>query len=373
MLRHAASFAASGWDVDVVGLEGRELPAPLACNRSIGVHRIDALERHRAAGAGGAIVRQAGLALLLAGRLVGLARPDLVLVQNPPALPALAALALPALARRWPLWLDWHNTTAAMVGARLGRSAASDIAEVVERALVRLATGHLAVSEALAGVLAARGIRARVLRDTPASAIAPRPRAGGSDELRLVAPMSWGPDDDPRLLLDALERLDAMSEPRPRRIDVVITGDGPGRSAFEEELGRRRFRRATVSTRWVEADGYVAYLAGADAGLSLHRSTSGLDLPMKWADLAEAGVPLLALDYGPVTREALASRPSTRLFTTAAKLAERLDELSAASDGDLEAWRAQAVGEAGALPRWDRSWREALGEAIASPRRGSEA
>src|SRR5262249_59722186 len=95
-------------------------------------------------------------------------------------------------------------------------------------------------------------------------------------------------------------------------------------------------------------------LGAADVGISLHRSASGVDLPMKIADMFGAGLPVLALDYGPVLREMVAPGTNGRLFSDAATLAGALAALLA-DPAALAALR-RGVAETAATS-WQDGWR----------------
>ncbi len=68
-------------------------------------------------------------------------------------------------------------------------------------------------------------------------------------------------------------------------------------------------------------------LGVADLGLCCHRSASGVDLPMKLADLIGAGAPVLALNYGACLAERLREGENGLLFQDADQLATQLYEL----------------------------------------------
>ena len=63
------------------------------------------------------------------------------------------------------------------------------------------------------------------------------------------------------------------------------------REAFEQRLARRAFTSLVVCTVWLEPRDYPVLVGMASMGVCLHQSSSGLDLPMKLADLRGAGVP----------------------------------------------------------------------------------
>jgi len=96
MRYHAQALAANGVDVDLVGLEGTPLPKAITEEPRITVHRLAPPGFRTRGGLTGSGYAVAGLldaarvSFRLWRALKRLPRPDLVLVQNPPAFPTLA-------------------------------------------------------------------------------------------------------------------------------------------------------------------------------------------------------------------------------------------------------------------------------------------
>jgi beta-1,4-mannosyltransferase len=380
MLRHAGALLRAGASVDLIGYGGAPLPPELAAHTGLSVHHLPApglTARHqlpRAAFLAYGAVRGVGVSARLAALLRRLPKPSLVLVQNPPALPTLAVVPPLARWRGAPLVIDWHNFTCTQLGLTVGpEHAAVRAARAVERRLAAAATAHLCVSAAMHETLAASwGITdAQVLRDRPQAFIAAEQRAAARARLAslldvqldgaprpalLISPTSWSADEDSDLLLDALGRLEATLDGDALQLVCLLTGDGPRRAGFEAAVASRTWRRVAVRTTWLAPDDYPGLLAGADLGLCLHRSTSGVDLPMKIADLHGAGVPVCAFDYGPCLGEMLSPAETAIGFTQAAGLASRLRSLlqALAQMGNLDALRDAVT----ALPRrtWEEGW-----------------
>src|SRR5262249_6142046 len=144
----------------------------------------------------------------------------------------------------------------------------------------------------------------------------------------------------------------------------VMTGNGPRRAAWEARFAAAGLRRVHPRTLWVAAEDYPLLLGAADVGISLHRSASGVDLPMKVADMFGAGLPVLTLDYGPVVREMVTRGRNGRLFTDAASLAAELGALLADSAA-LAALR-RGVAETAATS-WQDGWRAEARAVIETP------
>jgi beta-1,4-mannosyltransferase len=103
-------------------------------------------------------------------------------------------------------------------------------------------------------------------------------------------------------------------------------------------------------------------VGSADLGLCLHRSSSGLDIPMKVADLFGAGVPVCALDYGASLAERVRHGTNGLLFSTAEQLASVLFDFFEGFPADDPTFDRLRTG-ARKLARmsWDEGWnREAL-------------
>ena len=202
----------------------------------------------------------------------------------------------------------------AMLGLTLGRDhPIVRVARVYEGALGRRADAHLCVSRAMRAALAERwGITdATVLYDRPADVFVPTPadvrkvlfhRLGADLDPRLavrgpdrpaliVSPSSWTADEDIDVLLAALVDLDrrllassGVGGALGPRVVVALTGDGPLREHHLRSIAALTLSMVAIRALWLDAADYPRLLGAADLGLSVHRSASGLDLPMKVAD-----------------------------------------------------------------------------------------
>lgn len=396
MQYHAHALAASGVDVDLVGFEGTPLPRRITEDPRITVHRFDPPRLKFRHGLIGSPYAAAGLfdALRLGGRLWRtlrrLQKPDLVLVQNPPAFPTLA-VAWWTLRRRGArgrrpgvrFVIDWHNLGFTLLQLRLGEwHPAVRLARWLEKRDARRVDGNLCVSRGLAAFLQTRfGVEgAGVLYDRPASAFVPvSPIARGQYRQALfgrlgihanpvgfiVCPTSWTEDEDFDVIIDAVVRLEERvrgweaAQPSRRFPDLVIlvTGDGTRRAEFERRFAGLPARRIQLRARWLDPEDYPGVVGSADIGLCLHRSSSGLDIPMKIADLFGAGVPVCALDYGACLAERVRHADNGLLFSKDTQLADILFDLFHAFPADQQLLdRLRAGARKSARPTWEEGW-----------------
>ena len=375
MIRHAEALSRHGVDVELVGLEGADLPVAVRDDPRIHETRLPDPARHP--GVLAALVRTTRLALTLYRALR--ARPaDLLLVQSPPAWPTLPVALLARRGARTRLVVDWHNLGHTLLALRLGSGHPAVAAyRAVERHAGRRAGTHLCVSRALGERLATElGVTGAIpLRDRPVAWLATPDRArrlaeraalGASpepDRALLVTSTSWTPDEDPAPLLEAARRYDAerstdAGSTRPD-LEIVLTGRGPLRADFERALQGLDLVHVRIRTAWLAPDDYPRLLRAADLGLSFHRSSSGADLAMKVVDMLAAGLPVCAYDYGPTLLEQLRPGTDSRLFRTGEELHALLWELLDALGTDrspLEPLRT-AVRD-GAGPTWSDEWDE---------------
>lgn len=388
MQYHARALAAAGVDVDFVGFEGTPLPRAVTDDPRISVHRLtpSTLRLQRTSALVYAVVAifdALRLGFRLWRKLRALPRPSLILAQNPPAFPTLAVTWFTLKTRQVRLVVDWHNLGYTMLSLRLGRwHPAVRLARWYERRDARIVDANLCVSHALATFLQHRfGVStAHVLYDRPASAFVPLDRIEreqfrqglfGRLGVRLgasgliVCPTSWTEDEDFDVVIDAVVRLEerirgweaAGRERRFTDLVILVTGDGARRLQFERRFAGLPARRVQLRTRWLEPEEYPRVVGSADLGLCLHRSSSGLDIPMKIADLFGAGVPICALDYGACLAERVRHGDNGLLFSTGVQLADVIFDLFEAFPRDqarLERLRAGA--RRSARPTWDEGW-----------------
>jgi beta-1,4-mannosyltransferase len=391
MRYHAQALAAHGVHVDLVGFEGTPLGRAVTGDERITVHRLSAsMLRHGAPSlsyAPVALVDAARISFRLWTTLRRLPRPDLVLVQNPPAFPTLVVTRWALKRKGVRIVIDWHNIGYTLLALRVGQwHPAVRLARWLERHDARQADASLCVSRGLAEFLKSRfGLsNTHVLYDRPASIFAPVEhverehyrqalftRLGIHADVVgfIVCPTSWTEDEDFDVVIDAVLRLEdrirgwETANPSVRFPDLVIlvTGDGARRTEFERRFAGLPARRVHLRTRWLEPEDYPRVVGSADLGLCLHRSSSGLDIPMKVADLFGAGVPVCALDYGATLAERVRHGTNGLLFSTAEQLSSVLFDFFEAFPADETFERLRTGARKSARMSWDEGWtREAL-------------
>jgi len=279
------------------------------------------------------------------------ARPSThILVQNPPALPTLALAWIAARLTGAMYIVDWHNLGYTLLALSLspGHPLVSAYATFERVFGAMAADAHITVTRAMKDHLHGNwgrvpgNVPVSVLHDQPAEAfkqlsveerkeflqrfIAEKLQENSadlvSDEQRdilracsneadkplsersvalVVSSTSWTPDEDFSVLLNALREYDQAFEGGNQvarmKLLVVITGKGPQKEHYRQLIREYALNNVSVVTAWLSLEDYRSILGAADIGVSLHQSSSQLDLPMKVLDMFGSGLPVFARGY----------------------------------------------------------------------------
>eukprot|EP00727_Mastigamoeba_balamuthi_P003401 m51a1_g13058 putative chitobiosyldiphosphodolichol beta-mannosyltransferase-like (424) ;mRNA; r:847-2804 len=411
---HALCLAAHLDRVDLVGCAGTRPIAEVAGRSRIRVHALRAFPAlpgwlpRRLRGLLFVAYAPAKISFQIAQLtyelVVRTQRPRFILLQNPPSIPTLAIAWLAARVRGARLVVDWHNLGWTLLPGPLGWPRSHPVVLLARRFERFFGAGradaHLCVTKAMQEYLRAEwGVRPgtpmAVLHDLPHARFRPleaaerraflasledpdealrvisrpmpddalpllrRAVSGGSIAERKVALVisstSWTPDEDFSVLLDALVSYNADCQ---TDLLVFITGKGPEKEMYEQRIARMRLDHVKIVTVWLSNEHYPLLLGSCDVGVSLHQSSSQLDLPMKILDMFGAGLPVVARTY-PCLEEELVEKGATGLlFSDSETLYARLDELfNTASDSEqisrMRSCVIKAVGESG---NWASEW-----------------
>lgn len=229
----------------------------------------------------------------------------------------------------------------------------------------------------------ARGAPVLPLHDRPASHFQPMPddiarreclaslplpklKEEEGDIRVLVSSTSWTPDEDFSLLIDALCRYGEVAtteKPDLPAILAIITGKGPQREMYVDQISRLqregKLKKVVITALWLSFPDYARLLASASLGVSLHTSSSGVDLPMKVVDMFGAGLPVVGWDRYESWSELVNEGIDGMGFGSWEELAAILVDLFGHS-AKLDALRRGA--EMQSLRRWDDEWDPIVGK-----------
>lgn len=226
--------------------------------------------------------------------------------------------------------------------------------------------------------------QATLLTVLPAGSKQPVPSPGRP--ALVVSSTSWTPDEDFGILLEAARKYDAAAVAAAAGGDskqggskqggskkasgsssypdvlCVITGRGPQREMYLSRIRQLQLSKVAFCSMWLEPEDYPLMLGAADLGVSLHTSSSGIDLPMKVVDMFGAGLPVCAADFKCIG-ELVAEGKTGLLFSSAEQLAQQLLQLlegfdgvsGSGGNGQLAQLRAGVVKEHSSW-RWRDNW-----------------
>ncbi|KAJ2232969.1 mannosyltransferase [Coemansia sp. RSA 485] len=390
MQYHAISLARAGYLVDFIGYAGAKPMNEVLSAPGIALHHVRVLPQPTSAPkalfyiyAPFKVLYQ--ICALFWVLLAGIQRPRYILVQNPPAIPTLLVAQICAFMIGARLIIDWHNYGHTILALKLGPAhPVVSLATWFEHFFGKSAFAHLCVTNAMAADLQEKwkisgrlivlhdkapkhfkhlsapeiqklwtrllddpqmaGLR-RLLPDTSDASDAASEQTSlltqrlsdGKVAMRknrpmlLVSSTSWTADEDFSVLLEALKTYDLAAQSKSNgsnlpSLAVLITGKGPLRAFYEEQIGRLRLASVCIVTAWLSAEDYPLLLGSADLGISLHTSSSGLDLPMKVVDMLGCGTPVCAYGFSCI-RELVTERNGL-VFSDAAELAQQIQSLA---------------------------------------------
>ena len=300
-----------------------------------------------------------------------------MLVQNPPSIPTLAVAPWICFFRSTKLVIDWHNFGYSILALRLGSlHPLVMLSAWYEGFFARGADAHLAVTNAMARALKQKwGIKAVVSYDRPPKHFQPLTKEQRSALLYqlpelaeyaadienqawrlIVSSTSWTPDEDFSILLDALVDYSAAVTDNKGlpKILVIITGKGPQKEHYLSRIRQlnqeNKLQNVIITTAWLSTFNYASLLGSADLGISLHTSSSGVDLPMKVVDMFGTGLPVAGWNKFEAWPELVQEGKNGRGFDSADGLAKILEDLFSGDGRQIEQLRQ------GALKECDRGW-----------------
>ncbi|CAO3599735.1 unnamed protein product [Absidia cylindrospora] len=134
---------------------------------------------------------------------------------------------------------------------------------------------------------------------------------------------------------------------------------------YEKRISQMQLKRTRVVTMWLEAQHYPLLLGSADLGISLHTSSSGMDLPMKVVDMFGCGLPVCAVNFECLD-ELVVNEKNGMIFDSYDQLADQLMDLFVRKPNQLDQLQKNVISEYASLT-WENQWKDILQKLFPAP------
>ncbi|XP_055753950.1 chitobiosyldiphosphodolichol beta-mannosyltransferase isoform X2 [Salvelinus fontinalis] len=292
-----------------------------------------------------------------------------ILMQNPPGLPSIMVTWLVCGLRGSRFIIDWHNYGYTIMALSHGPDhPIVRLAQWYEQLFGRFSSHNLCVSNAMkedlqnnwnisgerpGGETERTAFTARDPSDLSVTLTSGRPAL-------LISSTSWTEDEDFSILLKALEDYEGFVKAGASlpSLVCVITGKGPQKDHYRKLIDALSFEHVKICTPWLEAEDYPVLLGSADLGVCLHKSSSGLDLPMKVVDMFGCCLPVCAIHFY-CLHELVKHEENGLIFKDSEELSGQLKSLlwdfpGCEYEGKLGQFRRNLRASGG--QRWDQNW-----------------
>ena len=121
-----------------------------------------------------------------------------------------------------------------------------------------------------------------------------------------------------------------------------------------------KLKKVRIYTDWLSFEDYASLLGSADLGISLHTSSSGVDLPMKVVDMFGAGLPVLGWNAFAAWPELVTEMVDGKGFGSSDELTSALVEVFEPGNEVLGRLKKGALEQC--RRRWDDEWEPIAGK-----------
>lgn len=400
MQYHTSSLLQNNYRVTLIGYEGEDLIPSLQAKGGTTEPKLNVIRFTPYSNL--SLPRMLGLALKLLSLLYHLFHIlwnlsfDCILVQNPPSIPLLSlSLFYPCVI------IDWHNLGYTMFDTKLLRH----VCYYYEQWFCRYGRGHFTVTAAMKSWLTTKFLigssncgdagEVVILRDCPAeffhrttdvereelltrldsetvlpskTVLQLRDTTSKTKSMLCISSTSYTPEEDFGILLSSLVKIDfklsqSTSNASFSNLVVIVTGKGPLKQYYADQISALRLSHVQIHQVWLSASDYPLLLGMADVGISLHTSTSGIDLPMKVLDMFGCEVPVISVFYDTIHELVVKDEngwvvKDTEELTHCLKNLLMIQKGGKCRDAVLESMRAN-IRKNILSKRWNENWNEA--------------